>query len=290
MKYWRLSLWLVPIATLIPLGALIHDLTTTDFSAYFGNVELAGLIVLLGVPTVVVLVASVFGAVAASKGRPLVALIIVGGVCAYQLSPLAWTGAFWDAHQRGAYLLNFAVPGTVAGLLGIWGWLLMRGSSRTAVVIAAVLLLAPVASLAAGGASYAVAIARDCPPGPSVDLTVSGLENAHFASSCGIPNGVASLSGCSTDEARVGLVSVSEWSLSFVPYSRTVTSDEFPYWAPDLIVGGSTNYGGSLGWKGSYTFDSRNHCAGTVDADLFAAPGGGRGGSVHVSGSFEAPQ
>jgi hypothetical protein len=289
VKSWRLSLWLVPIATLIPLGIFIHDLTTTDFSAYFGNVELAGLIVLLGVPSLLILGASVVGAVAASKGRPLVALAIVAAVCAYQLSPLAWSGAFWDAHQRGPYLVSFALPGTVAGLLGIWGWLLLRNSSRTAVVIAAVLLLAPVASLAAGGASYAVTIARDCPPGPSVDLSVSGLENAHFASSCGIPSGVASLTGCTTDRATVGLVSVNEWFLSFVPYSRTVMSDEFPYWAPDLIVGGNTNYGGGFGWKGSYTFDSRNHCAGTVDAVLFATPGG-RGGSVHISGSFEAPQ
>ena len=290
MKYWRLSLWLVPIATLIPLGVFAHDLLTNDFSAYFGNVELAGLVVVLGVPNLVILGTSVFGAVEAWKGRAPVALVVVGAVCAYQLSPLAWSGGFWDAHQRGTYLVNFAVPGAVAGLLGIWGWLLLRNSNRTAVVIAAVLLLAPVASLAAGGASYAINVARDCPPGPSVNLSVSGLENAHFASSCGIPSGVASLSGCTTYQARVGLVSLEEWSLSFVPYSRTVTSGEFPYWAPDLIVGGNTSYGGSYGWKGSYTFDSRNHCAGTVDADLFAAPGGGRGGSVHISGSFEAPQ
>jgi hypothetical protein len=289
MKYWRLSLWLVPIATLIPLGIFIHDLTTTNFSAYFGDVELAGLLVLVGVPSLVILGTSVVGAVAALKGRPLVSLVIVAAVCAYQLSRLAWSAAFWDAHERGPYLVSFALPGTVAGLLGIWGWLLLRNSSRTAVVIAAVLLLAPVASLAAGGASYAITIARDCPPGPSVDLSVSGLENAHFASSCGIPSGVASLSGCTTDRAAVGLVDVTEWSLSFVIYSRTVTSDEFPYWAPYLIVGGNTSYGGGSGWKGSYAFDSRNHCAGTVNADLFATPGG-RGGSVHISGSFEAPQ
>jgi hypothetical protein len=283
VRYWRALLWLLPLATAIPLGIFVYQLITSDFSAYFGGVKLVGLIFVLGIPNIVILGASVTAAMIALRGNPVAALVVLAAVSAIQLTMLLWSPEFWDAHGRPEYLVAFAVPGTVAWLLGISGVVLLHDSNRLAAMIAAGLLLVPVLSSAGAVVNYG----QGCPSGPSVDLTFSGLENAHFTSSCGTPRSGSTLAQCTSNDVTLELFDWGWWSLSFHPYSRTVTSDEFPSWAPSLIVGVHTGYGGP--WTGSYTFDPSNHCAGTVDANLRVPGGSPQSGYVHVSGHFEAP-
>jgi hypothetical protein len=285
LKYWRALLWLLPLATAIPLGVFAYKLATTDFYSYSGGKELAGLVEQLGVPYTVILVAAAVGAMLASKGRPLVALVIAASVCAWQLSAFAWTWQFWDPHVRPEYLAVFAVPGAVSGVIGISGLVLLRRSNWAVLLLVAVLLVTPILSSAGGVMSYRAAAAKNCPPGPSVDLTFSGLENAHFSTSCGIPDAVPPLAKCTTYVlVTVQLFDSTSWNLGFHPYSRTVTSGEFPEWGPSLSVGSWADYGGPSHWKGSYTFDPDGRCAGTVDAYLFSAASAE--GSVHVTGRF----
>jgi hypothetical protein len=289
MRLWRPLLWLLPMAALVPLGLFAYQLATTDFTAYFGDVKLAGLVVLVGIPNILVLVASVVGAVQAFKNRPLVALVIVAVVCAWQLSPIVWLPGFWRAHERVANLVQFAVPGAVAALLALTGLLLLRDRSRTTAVLVTVLLLLPVLSSVAGVASYEASVVRLCPSGPELDLTFSGLEQEHFTSSCGIPSGVSTLAGCTVYQASMEMFDPQSWDISFNYHEGPVTSDAFPYFAPYLIVGATTAYGGPLGWRGEYAFDTGKHCSGTADAYLFATIGGGDGRYVHVHGRFAAP-
>lgn len=292
MRYWRALLWLVPIATLIPLADFAYQVATLDFSAYFSDVKFAGLAALLGAPNLVILAASLGGAVQARK-RPLVALIVVSAIWAWQLSPLAWTSLFWDSHTRPSYLLLTAIPGAIAGGLAVWGLLLVRRSSKAIAISSAILLLVPVVSTAGGVVNFAVMAARECPVGPAVDLSFSGLENAHFTSSCGIPTGIATLAGCHFGEADVTLMNFDEWNIEFTYSEKPVTSDGTPNHAPYLIVDGNTRYGGpsdgaSQTWKGFYAFDVGSQCSGSVNADLYPPTGPGAG-SVHVSGHFAAP-
>ena len=289
MRLWRPLLWLLPMATLVPLGFFAYQLATTDFTAYFGNVKLVTLVLLLGIPNIVVLAASVVGAVQAFKNRALVALVIVAVVCAWQLSPIVWVPGFWREHERAANLALFAVPGAVAGLLAVSGLFLLRHRNRTTALLVAVLLLVPVLSSVAGVVAYGASVVRQCPSGPELDLTFSGLEQEHFTSSCGIPSGVATLAGCTLYKASMEMFDAQSWDISFNYHEGPVTSDAFPYFAPYLIVGATTAYGGALGWRGEYAFDTGRHCSGTVDAYLFATIGGGDGRHVHVQGRFAAP-
>lgn len=292
MKFWRALTWLVPIATLIPLAAFAYRVATLDFSAYFSDVAFAGLLVVVGIPNLVILAASTAAALQAGR-RPMLALIAVSAIWAWQLSSLVWSSQFWDSHERAYYLLLTAIPGTVAGGLAIWGLLILRRSNRAVAITSSILLLLPVVSTAGGLVNFAVVAARDCPAGPAVDLTFTGLENAHFTTSCGIPTDAATLAGCNLGTATVSLFSFDEWDLQFLYSATPVTSDAMPRLAPYLMVGGNTTYGGpSAGtaptWKGSYAFDAGSQCSGTVSADLY--PSTGRdAGSVHVSGHFAAP-
>lgn len=289
MKLWRAMLWLLPLSTAIPLSVFFYRLATTDFTAYFGGVALVGLVMLLGFPNLVILAGSVVGAVRAHRGRPLTAVVVCAVACAWQLSGVFWSSEFWDAHERPGYLLLFATPGAVAGLLGLQGWLLLRNVNRTVAVITVVCLLLPVASAAGATASYVDSVRRDCPPGPEVDLTFTGLENAHFTTSCGIPKGSATLAGCTSFHAAVGLQDMSgSWNLDFNNSASSVTSDQAPHSAPYLLVGAEAAYGGPFGWSGSYAFDPNSHCSGHVDARLFTS-NGPASGSVHVTGRFETP-
>ena len=292
MRYWRALLWMVPIATLVPLGDFAYLVATLDFSAYFSDVKFAGLLVIVGIPNLVILAASAGGAAQARK-RPLVALIVVSAIWAWQLSPLVWSSLFWDSHSR-PYLLLMTIPATLAGSLAVWGFIMLRRASKAIAIWSAILLLVPVVSTAGGLVNFAVEAARDCPAGPPVDLTFSGLENAHFTTSCGIPTGVATLAGCHFGEADITLLNFDEWDIQFRYSDRPVTSDGTPNHAPYLIVGGNTTYGGPSDgdiqtWNGTYAFDPGSECSGSVNANLYP-PAGPRAGSVHVSGHFEAPQ
>ena len=293
MRYWRALLWIVPISTLIPLADFAYLVATLNFSAYFSDVKFAGLLVLVGIPNLVILAASVGGAVQARK-RPLVALIAVSAIWAWQLSPLAWSGLLWDSHTR-PYLLLTTIPGTIAGGLAVSGLVMLRRTSKAIAISAAILLLVPVVSTGGGLVNFAVVAARDCPAGPPVDLTFSGLENAHFTTSCGIPTGVSTLAGCHFGEADITLpLNFAEWDLQFRYSDTVVTSGGTPNYGPYLIVGGNTTYGGTSGgisptWNGTYAFDAGSECSGSVKADLYPPTGPGAG-SVHVSGHFAAPQ
>jgi hypothetical protein len=289
VRYWRASLWLLPLATAVPLGVLVYEVVTNNVSSYDAARRRTELFLQLGVPNLVLLAAAVAGAILGWKGRKLIALLIVGAVCAWQISPLVWSWEFWDPHVRPEYLAVFAVPGAIAGLLGLWGLVQLRNSNLIVALVVGLLLVTPVLSSAYGVVQYRARAAADCPPGPPVDLTFSGLENAHFTSACGIP-GVPPASTACTSYSIVGLqlFDWTSWTLAFRPYGRTVTSGEFPQWAPMLTVGSTTEYGGTNGWRGSYTFDPGIGCKGSVDADLFATAGDAQQ-SVHVSGRFETP-
>lgn len=291
MRYWRAVFWMLPASTAVPLAVAAYQLLTTNFSAYFGDFELAVLLLLVALPNLVILVASVAGAVLSMRNRPLPALVISAAIAAWGLTTIAWTGSFWDSHSRPSHLLLFAVPGSVALVLGVWGWLLLRASNQTVAVISGIFLVIPVIGAAGGTIAYAVEAARDCPPGPAVDLTFSGLENAHFTTSCGIPQGgVAALAGCTELKADVGLFNGNSWNIELVFRSQPVTAEALPYLAPYLIVGSNTSYGrGPAGWIGSYSFDPGSHCAGTVDAEMYPTGRGPEAGYVHVVGHFAAP-
>jgi hypothetical protein len=289
MRVWRWSLWLLPLATLIPLGYFVYELATLDYSAYFAGVSAALLIVLVGVPNVVILGMSVVAALVAWRNRPLTSLVIVAAICAWQLSPIVWSPEFWRVHERAAHLLLFAVPGVVAGLVGLTGLLLLRDRKALVAGVVAGLLLLPIASSAAGLVAYRVEVARECPAGPAIDLTFSGLETAHFTTSCGKPSDITTLAGCTSYAAALEMFDWQSWDLSFQYSDAPVTADKFSFWAPYLIVGANTSYGGPYGWSGMYRFDEGKRCEGSVDADLFAGAGANGGRHVHVSGRFAAP-
>ena len=149
MKLWRLSLWLLPVATLIPLGDFVYGLTTIDLNAYFGEFDLVVLFILLGIPNATILVASAIGADMARTNRPVPALVIAASTSAWQLWPLAWKPEFWSSHDRGWYLLLFALPGTVAFLLGLSGLALLRNHNRKLTLGVGAILAFPVFSSAA---------------------------------------------------------------------------------------------------------------------------------------------
>jgi hypothetical protein len=109
VRYWRALLWLLPLATAIPLGIFVYQLITSDFSAYFGSVKLVGLIFLLGIPNVVILGASVTAAMITLRGNLVAALVILAVVSAIQLTMLMWSMSVGQLDGERA-------PGTAPGL------------------------------------------------------------------------------------------------------------------------------------------------------------------------------
>jgi hypothetical protein len=292
MKPWCWALWLLPVAALIPLGLFLYSLVTADWSVYFGEVQLVGTIFLLGVPASIVLAASVVGAVFGWRRQPLVPLLTAAIVWASQLTLVPLSPDFYFPRDR--VLSPLILPGIVAGVLALWGLLLLRHSNRGVVVIVIVLLLTPILSFAWSLARYS-ASADACPPGPAIDITFTGIENAHFTKSCGTAGRVSTQQGCSDFFVIIEMFDGDYWYLTFDRPGVSATSDQSPKSGPTLNVGSHTTYGGGLGWNGSYSFDAGNRCAGTIDADLSSAITGprgtyvGPGKPVHVSGHFDAP-
>ena len=281
MRLWRVLVWLVPVAALVPLTDAAYRIATFDPSVYFAGVSLVATILLVAIPNGVIFVAAVVGAVLAPR-HPRAPMVIAAGSAVYQLTLLPWQPAFWDWHERATLFVYTALPGTIAAVVAVSGIILFARSSRVAAVITAALLLLPAFSGAAATAARVHAKNVYCPSGPAIDLTFSGAENAHFTTSCGIPAGISTLAGCTDYHVALEMWDWISWDLEF-PAAYAKRANNGPY----LIVGGNTGYGMDH-WSGDYSFDPGNGCAGTIDADLYSGSGP-NAARVHVSGRFQAP-
>jgi hypothetical protein len=281
MRLWRAIVWLVPVSALIPLTDAAHRLATFDPSAYFAGVTLVATILLIVIPNGIIFVVGVVGAWLA-RTHPRTPMVIAAASAVYELTLLPWQPEFWDWHFRAEVIVYTALPGVLAAAIAISGIVLFARSSHVAPVVAAALLLVPAFSGTGAMVQRVEAKASYCPPGPDIDLTFTGAENAHFATACGIPSGVTTLAGCTDTHVGVEMWDWISWDL-FFPAANIKRADNGPY----LIVGGNTSYG-MADWSGDYSFDPGNECAGTVDADLYSGSGSDRA-HVHVQGRFQAP-
>lgn len=295
MRYWRRLLWLLPASIAVPLGLFVYSLLYFDSSAYFAGVQLVGAIGLIVLPNLLFLGLAVFGAFAAQRQYRLPAFAVLVVVYILALSPLFWSPEFWSPRQRPGFLLLYAVPGTVAGLLAVGGIGLLRTNGRLFLGAAIALLLVPVFSFVVALADHETGVQRACPPGLPLSLSFKGAETAEFTNSCGVPSNGTYLQGCTSNGVTVVLYDGDWWYLTFNRPAAFVTSGNWPGESPRLTVG-AVSYGGYPGWKGSYSFDPGDTCSGTVDADLFGERSDlrgtflGPGPPVHVSGHFTAPR
>jgi hypothetical protein len=289
---WRLLVWLVPISFIAPLSALIWLIVQAvptagspwvQISIIFTVSTIGGLLPLLA--------ASVVAGVFAMKGRQDVAMLLLCGVSAVLLPVAFWPGAW-----QPPFTWLMALPAGIAFVLALL-WLYQIRHGNRGVAIAAVILLAvPVVSFGGVRAYMAVWLAQQCPAGPAVDLTVTGMESAHFSQACGLPLKYPELTGCRSSTATVGLPTGDTfWFLEIQASGPgTVTSEKYPNAAPSLSVGTNKSYGGPWGWRGNYVVDAP--CRGSIDADLYSATSDpttheyrGPGPPVHVKGHWETP-
>jgi hypothetical protein len=282
---------LVPISFLpavVALASIVLDQLPqfgdpeTQFSITFNSLAI---VVLLGF-----VVASAVAGTSAFRGRPVPALTGLGVVALFWL-PVA----FWPGNLRIPTYELLALPGAVAFVVALLGLpqLIGRADRRTAVPVL-ILLALPLLTFGAIRGYFAVYYANDCPSGAEINLTVSGLESAHFNQACDLPRYGTELTGCRQGDATTGLLTwEGPWFLELMASSRgTVTSASPTSAAPNLLVAGNTSYGGPYGWRGFYTVEGV--CHGSIDADLFSALVAGQknvgpGPPVHVEGTWDAP-
>lgn len=296
-QIWNWLVWLVPLSFMVPIALGVWSITSAnwsnlDFMSGFAVVFLAGT-----VAQMVVLFAISIGATAlAMTGRTNVAQLTLAALGAVVLS-----SSFWPGLYAAPYSLLLALPGAVAVLIALAGLLLQWRRVHWLLSLAVVaLLLVPVVSFAASRQSAANYFANDCPPGPAVDLTFSGLESGHYTRSCGLPLSGRELTGCTNGSVTVGLLAGNNltgntvWHLTLPAHGQTRVSSDENRAAPSLLVGQNKSYGGSYGWRGYYVFDSA--CSGNIDADLASIVTDrtgrtylGPGPPVHVRGHFAAP-
>jgi len=288
MKVWRLALWLIPLAALYPLGYAVHYVATIDPNQYFAGVDIAVIYIFLIVPNAAIFAFSAAGALLARRGHPRVALLIAAAIAACQLAStavLGWT--LWDYGSQVGALVLYGAAGAVAWLVSLWGLHILRPAPVVFTVLVIGLLAVPlVGAGGAVGARYA-AVTLECPGGPEVDLTFSGLESAHFTSTCAKPDSHA-LVGCTNWDVKLMFTKdLQYWNLAIYWYDGPVTSTQSRP-APELRIGEGHGYGGSYGWAGQYTFDPGRHCSGTIDALLYAMKDDPSAGGVRVVGRFLA--
>jgi hypothetical protein len=288
---WRILVCLVPISFLPAIVAVASGVFQLAPQAGDSLIQLSIAANLLVIAALLVsLWFSAAAGVSVIRGRPVSALVTLGVVAAVWL-----LAGLWPGHLRILYFQLLALPGAVAFVVALLGLPhVLRLADRRMAVTVLILLALPPLTFGAIRADLAVYYARDCPAGPEIDLTVSGLESAHFNRACDLPLSGTELTGCRNGTATVGLLTWDgPWFLIFYSVVRgTVTSDKTPYLAPYLLVSGNLSYGGPIGWRGSYTVDGV--CRGHIDADLFGALAAGQtyagsGPPVHLQGTWDTP-
>jgi len=275
--------WLLPVACLIPLGSLAAR-TATDVNLPASTaMRTAGIVLDLiwAGSQVVFLVFGVVAAILARRGADRAAIVVLAAICAAALSglpPLGWTDLTGPDFNP-----VLAVPGFVAAGLAVLGLPLLPGGPILVLVAVAALFAVPTVSIVHGETSKAQYYANDCPPGPSMNLDLSGATSGHYTTACGLPRSGTELTGCGSGTVLVSFFDgQSVRSLELPPWRAGVTvRSGRPGIAPTL-VSRDREYGGEFGWSGRYTFDSA--CTGRIDADLYGGRGGGS--PVHVTGRF----
>jgi hypothetical protein len=280
---WRSLTWLLPVACLIPLASLAARMATDVILPAPSGLRTVGIVfdLLWAGSQIVFLVLGVTAAILARRGADSAAIVVLAAICAAALSglpPLGWTDL-----TSPDFNPVLAVPGFVAAGLAVLGLPLLRGGPILVLVAVAALFAVPTVSIVHGEISKAQYYANDCPPGPSMNLDLSGATTGHYTVACGLPGSGTELTGCGSGSVLVSFFDgQSVQSLDIPPWraGATVRSGG-PGIAPTL-VSRDREYGGEFGWSGSYTFDSA--CTGQIDADLYGGPGGGS--PVHVTGRF----
>jgi len=287
MRYWRWALWLIPLAALYPLGYGVHYVATIDPNQHFAGVDIFAMYILLIVPNAAFFAFSAAGALLARRGHARVALVIAAAIAACVLASAATLGSsLWDYDRSLEALLLYGAAGAAAWPVSLWGFYLIRPTPAVLAILLVCLLAVPVVGAGGAVATRYAGMGRACPPGPEVDLTFTGMESAHFASTCGKSDPHA-LAGCTNWDVTLQFTkNLRYWLFSIVWREGTVTSGPSYAPAPELSIG-DRFYGRDYGWTGQYTFDPGRHCSGTIDATLYS--GNRSAGGVHVVGRFLAP-